>query len=474
MKTKNSQPNRSKRRPSSLKVMDKVAKFLPQDLDNEEKVLGALMLEEDAITTVIDILKPKSFYKEAHQKIYQAIVQLFNEAQPVDLRTVVNQLQKNGQLEVVGGSYYVTFLTTQVRSDSNLDAHARVIAECAAKRVLTAVATEVNQSTEKDTFEPLEQNEPAAFKSTDNSSHKNYNSMRSMLGEAFKELEAKKHYKDGITGIPSGFTSLDRITSGWQKASLVIVAARPGMGKTSFLLTTLRNAAIDYGQAVAIFSLEMTSQEVTNRLISAETEIEAARIKDSILADHEWERLVHKTAQLSKAPIYIDDTPLLSISELRAKCYHLKANYDIQLIAIDYVQLMSGDAIKGASNREQEISAISRSLKGLAKELRVTIIVGSQLSRAVESRGGNKKPQLSDLRESGALEQDADIVMFLYRPEYYGMTEDEEGNSTHSMAELIVAKHRNGPIDYNKLKFIGKYTKFVDQELANFSDIDSF
>ncbi|MEL6606877.1 MAG: replicative DNA helicase, partial [Bacteroidota bacterium] len=361
----------------------------------------------------------------------------------------------------------------RVSSASNIETHARIIAEYAIKRALIAVATEVHQSAYEDTkdvFDLLDQTEQALFEVTDSNIRKNYSNMRSLLGEAFKELETKRQHKDGLTGTPSGFTSLDRITSGWQKADLVIVAARPGMGKTAFLLTALRNAAVDHGQAVAIFSLEMSSLQLVNRLISAEAELESEKIKKGNLADHEWEQLVHKTAQLSQAPIYIDDTPALSIFELRAKCRRLKAKHDIQLIAVDYLQLMSGESIKGAGNREQEIASISRSLKSIAKELNVPVIVGSQLSRAVETRGGNKRPQLSDLRESGSIEQDADMVMFLYRPEYYGMTEDEDGNPTQDMAEVIVAKHRNGSLDSAGLKFIGKYTKFTDLGPAGFSD----
>ncbi|MHA7878016.1 MAG: replicative DNA helicase [Bacteroidota bacterium] len=453
-----------------LQAANKLAKLPPQALDIEESVLGALMLEKDALTTVIDILKPESFYKETHQEIYRAIVQLFNDSAPIDLRTVVNQLRKNDKLTFVGGSYYITSLTTRVSSASNIEFHARTIVEYAIKRELIAIATEMQRNAYKDTqdvFELLDQAEQALFEVTDSNIRKNYSYMRSLLGEAFKHLETKRQQKDGLTGIPSGFTGLDRVTSGWQRAELVIVAARPGMGKTAFLLSALRNAAVDHGYPVAIFSLEMASLQLVNRLISAEAALEGEKIKKGNLADHEWEQLVHKTSQLSEAAIYIDDTPALSVFELRAKCRRLKAKHDIQLIAVDYLQLMSGESVKGAGNREQEIASISRSLKSIAKELNVPVIVGSQLSRAVETRGGNKRPQLSDLRESGSIEQDADMVLFLYRPEYYGMTEDEEGNPTQGMAEVIVAKHRNGSLDSVILKFIGKYTQFTDHELTN-------
>ncbi len=467
------QENASYQRPNVLQAVDRLAKLPPQALDIEESVLGALMLEKDALTTVIDILKPESFYKETHQEIYRAIVQLFNDAAPIDLRTVVNQLRKNDKLTFVGGSYYITSLTTRISSAANIEFHARAILEYAIKRELIAIATEMQRNAYKDTqdiFELLDHAEQALFEVTDSNIRKNYSNMRSLLGEAFKDLETKRQQKDGLTGIPSGFTSLDRVTSGWQKAELVIVAARPGMGKTAFLLSALRNAAVDHGHSVAIFSLEMASLQLVNRLISAEAALEGEKIKKGSLADHEWEQLIHKTSQLAQAPIYIDDTPALSIFELRAKCRRLKAKHDIQLIAVDYLQLMSGESIRGAGNREQEIASISRSLKSIAKELNVPVIVGSQLSRAVETRGGNKRPQLSDLRESGSIEQDADMVLFLYRPEYYGMTEDEEGNPTQGMAEVIVAKHRNGSLDSVVLRFIGKYTKFADHELPGFSD----
>ncbi len=477
MKTENSllqQGSTASFQSHALQAADRLAKLPPQALDIEESVLGALMLEKDALTTVIDILKPESFYKEAHQEIYRAIVQLFNDSAPIDLRTVVNQLRKNDKLTFVGGSYYITSLTARVGSASNIEFHARAIVEYAIKRELIAIATEMQKNAYKDTqdvFELLDQAEQSLFEVTDSNIRKNYSHMRSLLGEAFKTLEAKRQQKDGLTGIPSGFTGLDRVTSGWQKAELVIVAARPGMGKTAFLLSALRNAAVDHSYPVAIFSLEMASLQLVNRLISAEAALEGEKIKKGNLADHEWEQLMHKTAQLSQAPVYIDDTPALSIFELRAKCRRLKAKHDIQLIAVDYLQLMSGESIKGAGNREQEIASISRSLKSIAKELNVPVIVGSQLSRAVETRGGNKRPQLSDLRESGSIEQDADMVLFLYRPEYYGMTEDEEGNPTQGMAEVIVAKHRNGSLDSVVLKFIGKYTQFMDHELPTSSDM---
>ncbi len=440
-------------------------KLPPQAIDLEQSILGALMLEKDALTEVIDILKPGSFYEEAHQQIYLAITQLFNMSAPIDLRTVVNQLRKNGKLESVGGAYYLTSLTARVSSAANIEFHARLILEYAIKRELIAMATNVHKKAYEDTidvFSLLDHAERSLFEITETHIRKNYADMRSLLGEAVNELQIKRTHQDGLTGVPSGFTALDRITSGWQKSDLIIVAARPGMGKTAFMLSALRNAAVDHGYPVAIFSLEMASIQLANRLISAEAELEGEKLKKGSLADHEWQQIMHKTAQLSQAPIYIDDTPALSIFELRAKCRRLKAKHDIQLIIIDYLQLMTGEPSKHGGNREQEIAAISRALKSLAKELNVPVIAPSQLSRAVETRGGSKRPLLSDLRESGSIEQDADMVLFLYRPEYYGLTEDELGNPTQGVAEVIVAKHRNGSLDTVSLKFIGKYTKFTD------------
>ncbi len=445
-----------------------LGKLPPQAIELEEAVLGALMLEKDALTTVIDILKPESFYKDANQEVYKAIVDLFNNSEPVDMLTVANQLRELGKLEIVGGAYYLTELTSRVNSAANVEFHARIVAEMAIKRELIRISSEIQKEAFEDTtdaFLLLDRTEQALFEVSESNVKKNYADMRSIMREALNELEARKDHKDGLTGVPSGFSALDRITSGWQNSDLVIIAARPGMGKTAFVVSAMRNAAVDFNQPVAIFSLEMSNVQLVNRLISAEAELESDKIKKGTLADYEWEQLVHKTAKLSNAPIFIDDTPALSILELRAKCRRLKAQHDVKLIIVDYLQLMTGESTRGNSgNREQEIASISRALKNIAKELNVPMLALSQLSRAVETRGGDKRPQLSDLRESGSIEQDADLVMFLYRPEYYGITEDENGQPTHGLGEVIIAKHRNGSLDTAQLKFIGKYTKFTDQD----------
>ncbi len=442
------------------------SKLPPQAVDMEEAVLGALMIEKDALTAVADILRPESFYKESHQKIYKAIITLFGDSEPIDMLTVTAKLRSTGEIEVIGGGGYIMELTSRVNSAANIEYHARIISQAYIKRELIKISSEIQKEAFEDTtdvFRLLDKTEQALFQISETNIKKNYADMGALMRQALTELDQKKNNKDGLTGVPSGFSALDRLTSGWQKTELMILAARPGMGKTAFVVSSLRNAAVDFNMPVAIFSLEMSSVQLVNRLISAEAEIDSEKIRKGSLAPHEWEQLHHRIHRLTNAPIFIDDTPALSILELRAKSRRLKAQHDIQMIEIDYLQLMTGDTGgKGAGNREQEIAQISRSLKNLAKELDVPVIALSQLSRAVETRGGEKRPQLSDLRESGSIEQDADMVLFLYRPEYYGITEDEAGNSVAGIGEVILAKNRSGSLDTVQLKFIGKYTKFTD------------
>ncbi|MEM9897516.1 MAG: replicative DNA helicase, partial [Bacteroidota bacterium] len=453
------------RRISISQETEALGKLPPQAVEIEEAVLGALMLERDALSNVIDILHPESFYKDAHQQIYEAIVFLFNDSQPVDIKTVTHQLRKMGKLELIGGAYYVAELTKKVNSAANVEYHSRIIAEQSIKRELIRISSEITKDAYEDTtdvFKLLDKAEQSLFEVSESHIRKNYDKMSSLMHQAIDEIQIRKDREDGLTGVATGFSALDRVTSGWQASDLIIIAARPGMGKTAFVVSALRNAAIDFKTPVAIFSLEMSSVQLVNRLISAEAELPSEKIKKGDLQDYEWEQMIHKTRALSEAPIFIDDTPALTILELRAKCRRLAAQHGVKLIIIDYLQLMSGDSSKGTGNREQEIASISRALKGIAKELNVPVIALSQLSRAVETRGGDKRPQLSDLRESGSIEQDADMVMFLYRPEYYGLDTDETGMPLQGLGELIIAKHRNGSLDTVNLKFIGKFTKFTD------------
>ncbi|MBC7890653.1 MAG: replicative DNA helicase, partial [Sphingobacteriaceae bacterium] len=442
-----------------------LGKLPPQAIEMEEAVLGALMIERDALSAVIDVLHPESFYREAHQRIFIAIRSLFDQSEPVDILTVQNELRRTAELENVGGSVYLAELSQRVNSAANIEAHARAVTESAIKREIIRIATECQQHAYEDTtdvFQLLDKLEQGLFSISEKNIRKKTADMGSIMRQALEELEARKHLKDGLTGVPSGFSALDRLTSGWQKSELVIIAARPGMGKTAFILSACRNAAVEFGHGVAIFSLEMSAVQLVNRLISAEAELESEKIKKGSLSTHEWAQLHHRINRLTNAPIFIDDTPALSILELRAKCRRLKQQHDVQLVVIDYLQLMTGDNGKGGGNREQEIASISRALKNLAKELNVPVIALSQLSRAVETRGGEKKPQLSDLRESGSIEQDADMVMFLYRPDYYGITQDEAGNPVQGIGEVIIAKNRSGSLDTVQLRFIGKFTKFSD------------
>ncbi len=454
---------------ANLDLSAHLGKLPPQAPELEEAILGALMLEKDALSQVIEILKPEIFYKDAHSEIYEVIRELFEDSEPVDILTVTNRLRKKGKLEFVGGAYYITSLTSKVNSSANIEYHARLIIEMAIKRALIQISSEIQKDAYEDStdvFELLDKTEQSLFDVSETNIRKNFDSMRSLMNDAIKELEVKKNQKDGLTGIPSGFTALDRLTSGWQKSDLIIIAARPGMGKTALVVSALRNAAVDFNRPCAIFSLEMSSIQLVNRLISAEAELEGDKIKKGNLEDYEWEQLVYKTSKLTEAPIYIDDTPALTILELRAKARRLVAQHGVELLIVDYLQLMSGDKSKTSSsgNREQEIASISRALKNIAKELNIPVIAISQLSRAVETRGGDKRPQLSDLRESGSIEQDADMVLFLYRPEYYKITEDENGQSTKGIGEINIAKHRNGSLGTVKLKFIGHLTKFDDLE----------
>ena len=445
-----------------------LGKLPPQALDLEEAVLGALMLEKDALSAVIDILKPEVFYKDSHQKIFEAIQTLFQKSSPVDILTVTAQLRQQGNLELIGGAYYITELTNRVASAANIEYHARIISQKFIQRELIKISTEIISSAYEDTtdiFDLLDHAEKNLFEIAQNNLRRDSRKMDDILRESLDTLEKLKDKVDGLTGVPSGFTALDKITSGWQPSDLVIIAARPAMGKTAFVLSCARNAAVQFNKPVVVFSLEMSSLQLTNRLISGETEIEQEKIRKGNLAEWEWQQLHSKIGKLTEAPLFIDDTPALNIFEFRAKCRRLKAQYDIQMIIVDYLQLMHGKGDGKNGNREQEIGSISRALKSVAKELNVPVIALSQLSRAVENRpGGSKRPMLSDLRESGSIEQDADMVLFLYRPEYYGLEEDEQGRSNIGIGEVIIAKHRNGETATVPLRFVGKYVKFVDLE----------
>jgi replicative DNA helicase len=443
-----------------------LGKMPPQAIELEEAVLGAIMLEKDAVIAVLDILVPESFYKDQHQKIFRAMIDLSTNERPIDILTVTEELRKQKQLEEIGGPYYVANLTSRVASSANIEFHARIIQQKYIQRELIRITSDIQTKAydeAMDVNDLLDYSESELFEIAQGNIKKDSIKINLLISEAIKQIEEAGKRADNLSGIPSGFTRLDGITSGWQRSDLIIVAARPSMGKTAFVLSMARNIAIDHKYPVAIFSLEMASLQLVNRLISCESELPSSMIRNGKLTNEEWKQLDHKIKPLETAPIYIDDTPAISIFELRAKCRRLKKQHDIQVVIIDYLQLMTGPP-DTRGNREQEVSVISRSLKSLSKELNVPVIALSQLNRSVEMRTGNKRPQLSDLRESGAIEQDADVVCFIHRPEKYGILEDDEGNSTIGMAEIIVAKHRNGAIGDIKLRFRDVIARFVDYE----------
>ena len=457
--------NRPKPKMTVEQLNAQYGKIPPQAPEVEEAVLGALMLERDAFTGVASILKTESFYKEEHQKIYKVIQHLVANEKPVDLLMVTQELKNRQELDEVGGPIYITQLTSRVASAAHIEFHARIIAQKFIQRELIRISSEIQVKSFDDSMELddlIDYAESSLFKVTEGNISKESQSIKPLLREAIERIEENAKKPDGLSGIASGFHKLDKITSGWQNTDLMIVAARPAMGKTAFVLSMARNMAVLKQVPVAVFSLEMSSMQLVLRLISAETELGSEKIKSGKLEDWEWELFNRRIKNLENAPLFIDDTPALSIFEFRAKCRRLKMQHDIGIVIVDYLQLMTaGTDVKG--NREQEVSTISRNLKAIAKEINVPIIALSQLNRSVESRDG-KRPQLSDLRESGAIEQDADMVMFIHRPEYYGITQDSDGNSLLGVAEIIIAKHRNGSVGDVQLAFKASLAKFSNLE----------
>lgn len=463
-------PTRRKERISYAQAFSLNGKTPPQATELEQAVLGALLLDSNALFTVIESLRTDYFYKIEHQIIYNSIRTLFEQSKQVDLMTVVQQLSKEGRLEEVGGAYYVTSLTNHVTSAAHIEYHIRILSEKFIQRELIRISTEtISDAYEEttDVIDLLDKTEQKMLEISDKNFRSDYHSMSEVMMEAYTEIEDSQGKDGNLSGLPTGYIDLDRHTSGFHPGTLIILAARPAMGKTAFALSIARNMAIDYNKPIAFFSLEMTRVELAMRLISSEARMDGRKLKSGKkLEAWEKEQLMSKTQVLTQAPIYIDDTPQLTIFELRAKCRRLKKSHDIQMVFIDYLQLMQGgtDGNKNG-NREQEISYISRQLKALSKELEVPVLALSQLSRAVETRGGDKKPMLSDLRESGAIEQDADIVMFIYRPEYYGIDQDEHGE-TAGMADIILAKHRAGSTGEVRLRFLSDFVRFENPESA--------
>ncbi len=445
----------------------------PQATELEEAVLGALMLEKDSVIAVQEYISPESFYTEQHRLIYKAIEGLSRDLQPVDLFTVTERLKVERELASAGGAAYLAQLTQKVDSAANVEFHARIIAQKYVQRELIRAATEIQKQSYDETVDVTDligYAEGEIFKVAEGHIKRSVQSSRDILARALAQIEEAAKNENAFNGVPSGFAAVDRKTLGWQLSDLIIVAARPSMGKTAFVLTMARNMAIDYEQGVAFFSLEMSAVQLMMRLIMAETGLASNDIKTGKLSSEQWKHLETATKPLAAAPLYIDDTPALSIFEFRSKARRLKIQHDIKIIIIDYLQLMTGST-DTRGNREQEVAFISRTLKAVAKDLNVPIIALSQLSRATEARGGSKRPMLSDLRESGAIEQDADIVAFIHRPEYYGMHQTEDGLPTAGMAEIILAKHRNGEVCDVPLRFIKEQARFADVDELDMKSI---
>lgn len=434
----------------------------PQATEIEEAVLGALLLEPNAITEVMDVLTPECFYNEANRKIFQAISGLASLHRPIDIFTVTEELKKTNDLETCGGPYYLSQLSMRIGAAAHLDYHAKILVQKYIQRELISISYQVQKNSFDDSIpvdDLLDNTQQSIFNLADRNMRRETRSVREVITDTIENIMANQNRTDGLSGVPSGYTGIDTVTLGWQASDLIIIAARPSMGKTAFVLTMARNMTVDHKVPVAFFSIEMSSEQLVKRLMISETGLAPEKIKGGRkLQEYELAQMQTRLAALTEAPLYIDDTPSLGINEFRSKARRLVASAGIKLIIIDYLQLMSGPSeLRGM--REQEVAAISRSLKATAKELNVPIIALSQLSRAVETRGGNKRPQLSDLRESGAIEQDADIVMFIHRPDYYGLDEDP---SQAGLAEIIIAKHRNGEVKDVQMRFRKSEVKFVD------------
>ena len=444
------------------------AHMQPQATEIEKVVLGALMIDKDAFTVVSEILRPDTFYEPRNQKVYAAIQTLNMAEKPVDIMTVAEELKHEGELENVGGPNYIVELSSHVASSAHIEYHAKILQQKFLARQLISFASMIETEAFDETVdvdELMQKAEGNLFELSQRNMLQDYTQIDPVLEQAHQILLKAANNKGGLTGVPTGYAKLDEMTAGWQQSDLVIIAGRPAMGKTSFALSIAKNIAIDYRRPVAFFSLEMNNVQLMNRVISNVCEIPGSKILSGQLSPDEWERFDRGIPKMQGSPLYVDDTPGLSVFELRTKARRLKREHDIQLIMIDYLQLMNANGMR-FNSRQEEVSTISRSLKGLAKELDIPILALSQLNRTVEQREGldGKRPQLSDLRESGAIEQDADMVLFVHRPEYYHIYQDEKGNDLHGRAQIIIAKHRKGATGDVLLDFRGEFTRFSNPD----------
>ncbi|MCD8387735.1 MAG: replicative DNA helicase [Bacteroidales bacterium] len=459
----------SRQKPQHKPAIDASGRIPPRDIDLEEAVLGALMLEKDAYTRVCDILKPESFYEPKNRLVYEAVQTLGARQQPIDMLTVTEQMRLNGTIDEVGGPVFISELTSRVASAANVEFHARIVAQKYLARELISFASDIEGKAfdeSNDVDDLLQEAEGKLFEISQRNVKKDVTQIDPVINDAVRQMQVAQNRASGLSGLETGYRELDKITSGWQNSDLIIIAARPAMGKTALVLSMAKNMAVNFNTPLAIFSLEMSNLQLVNRLISNVAEISGSKIKSGDLSPIEWQQLFARIKYLTGAPMYIDDTPSLSIFELRTKARRLVREHGVKIIIIDYLQLMNASGMKFGS-REQEVSMISRSLKQLAKELNIPIIALSQLNRSVESRTDGKRPQLSDLRESGAIEQDADIVCFIHRPEYYTKSgQDAAGNDIRGLAEFIIAKHRSGAVGDVQLHFRAEFARF-----ENFGDL---
>lgn len=474
MPEKKSNSAKSTRRRPAAPIDTSFGHLQPQALDIEKVVLGALMIDSDAFTVVSEMIRPETFYDPRHQKIYGAIQALNLHEKPVDIMTVAEELKRSGELEEVGGPAYIVELSSHVASSAHIEYHGRILAQKFLARQLIQFASMIETEAFDETIdvdELMQRAEGSLFELSQKNMAQEYTQIDPIVKQAHELLlkAAQNQESGGLTGISTGFTQLDKITAGWQPSDLVIIAGRPAMGKTSFALSLAKNIAIDNRVPVAFFSLEMNNVQLVNRLLSNVCSISGSKILSGQLDPADWERFDNNLRKMEGAPIYVDDTPGLSVFELRTKARRLVREHGIKVLMVDYLQLMNANGMR-FSSRQEEVSTISRSLKGLAKELNIPVLALSQLNRTVEQRDGieGKRPQLSDLRESGAIEQDADLVLFVHRPEYYRIFQDEKGNDLHGKAQIIIAKHRKGATDDVLLSFRGEYTRFANPDEDSF------
>ena len=474
MPEKKSNSAKSTRRRPAAPIDTSFGHLQPQALDIEKVVLGALMIDSDAFTVVSEMIRPETFYDPRHQKIYGAIQALNLHEKPVDIMTVAEELKRSGELEEVGGPAYIVELSSHVASSAHIEYHGRILAQKFLARQLIQFASMIETEAFDETIdvdELMQRAEGSLFELSQKNMAQEYTQIDPIVKQAHELLLKAAHNQEsgGLTGISTGFTQLDKITAGWQPSDLVIIAGRPAMGKTSFALSLAKNIAIDSRVPVAFFSLEMNNVQLVNRLLSNVCSISDSKILSGQLDPADWERFDNNIRKMEGAPIYVDDTPGLSVFELRTKARRLVREHGIKVLMVDYLQLMNANGMR-FSSRQEEVSTISRSLKGLAKELNIPVLALSQLNRTVEQRDGieGKRPQLSDLRESGAIEQDADLVLFVHRPEYYRIFQDEKGNDLHGKAQIIIAKHRKGATDDVLLSFRGEYTRFANPDEDSF------